>query len=100
MGWRPLAALLGGQLLYTLFWEQFQSGQYYGTLPMLVCMIVAGVIGYYIASMLLAKALRVFRGSWKGVALVAVGCAVLCGVLHFDVLGVSAGCRRSAKCGR
>ena len=89
-GLAGLAALLGGQLLYTLFWEQFQSGWYYGTLPMLVCMIVAGVIGYYIASMLLAKALRVFRGSWKGVALVAVGCAVLCGVLHFDVLGVSA----------
>lgn len=66
MGWRPLAALLGGQLLYTLFWEQFQSGQYYGTLPMLVCMIVAGVIGYYIASMLLAKALRVFPGQLEG----------------------------------
>lgn len=89
-GLAGLAALLGGQLLYTLFWEQFQSGRYYETPPMLVCMIAAGVIGYYIASMLLAKALRVFRGSWKGVALVAVGCAVLCGVLHFDVLGVSA----------
>ena len=88
-GLAGLAALLGGQLLYTLFWEQFQSGRYYGTLPMLVCMIVAGVIGYYIASMLLAKALRVFRGSWKGVALVVVGCAVLCGVLRFDLLGIS-----------
>lgn len=89
-GLAALAALLGGRLLYTLFWDQFQEGWYYDTLPMLVCMTVAGVIGYYIASMLLAKALRVFRGSWKGVALVAVGCAALCCVLHFDVLGISA----------
>lgn len=89
-GVAALAALLGGQLLYTLFWEQFQEGYRYDALPMAVCMIVAGAIGWYAASMLLAKSLRVFRGSWKGIALVAVGCAAVCGVLHFDILGISA----------
>lgn len=84
-----LAALLGGLLLYELFWRSFQSGRYYEVLPLLVCMLVAGAIGYYGASMLLAKSLRVVRGSWRGLLLTAAGCAVVCAVLHFDVLGVA-----------
>ncbi len=87
-GLAALAALLGGQALYALFWSNFQDGRYYDLLPMTVCMLVAGAIGYYAASMLLAKSLKVFRGSWKGMALVAAGCVALCCVLHFDLLGV------------
>lgn len=88
-GLAALAALLGGQALYALFWDSFQSGSYYDALPMAVCMLVAGTIGYYAASMLLAKSLRVFRGSWKGLILVAAGCIALCCVLRFDLLGIS-----------
>ena len=88
-GLAALAALLGGQALYALFWDSFQSGSYYDALPMAVCMLVAGTIGYYAASMLLAKSLRVFRGSWKGLVLVAAGCVALCCVLRFDLLGIS-----------
>ena len=88
-GLASLAALLGGQALYALFWGSFQDGRYYDALPMAVCMLVAGAIGYYAASMLLAKSLRVFRKSWKGLVLVAVGCIALCCVLRFDLLGVS-----------
>ena len=85
-----LCALLGGQLLYSLFWYGFQQGDYYDTLPMVVCLLAAGTIGYYGASMLLAKSLKVFRGSWKGLAVVLAGCALVCCVLHFDLLGVAA----------
>ena len=88
-GIAALTALLGGQALYALFWSSFQDGSYYDTLPMVVCMLVAGTIGYYAASMLLAKSLRVFRGSWKGLVLVAAGCIALCCVLRFDLLGIS-----------
>ena len=88
-GLAALAALLGGQALYALFWGSFQDGRYYDALPMAVCMLVAGAIGYYAASMLLAKSLRVFRKSWKGLILVAVGCVALCCVLRFDLLGIS-----------
>ena len=88
-GLAALAALLGGQALYALFWGSFQDGRYYDALPMAVCMVVAGAIGYYAASMLLAKSLRVFRKSWKGLILVAAGCVALCCVLRFDLLGVS-----------
>lgn len=76
-----LAALLGGQLIYALFWDE----AYYKAVPLAVCMLVAGAIGYYGASMLLAKTLRVFRGSWRGLVLVAAGVAVLCGCLRLDL---------------
>lgn len=84
-----LCALLGGQLLYSLFWYGFQQGDSYDTLPMVVCLLVAGAIGYYGASMLLAKSLKVFRGSWKGLLAVLAGCALVCCVLHFDLLGIA-----------
>ncbi|MBE6961886.1 MAG: hypothetical protein E7445_05455 [Ruminococcaceae bacterium] len=81
-------ALAGGLLLYYMFWGMYQGGQYYDLLPLLVCMAVAGAIGYYLASMLLAKSLRVFKGSWKGLGLVAITVAIVCGIMHFDLLGV------------
>ena len=76
-----LAALLGGQLIYGLFWDD----AYFKAVPLAVCMLVAGAIGYYGASMLLAKTLRVFHRSWRGLALVAAGVAVLCGCLRLDL---------------
>lgn len=84
-----LCALLGGQLLYALFWSGFQQGSYCDTLPMVVCLLVAGTIGYYGASMLLAKSLKVFRGSWKGLLAVLAGCVLVCCTLHFDLLGIA-----------
>ena len=87
-GLAALAALLGGMALYELLWQSFQYDQYYQALPMAVCMILAGAIGYYAASMLLAKSLRVFRGSWLGLILVAVCCGALCGMLRYDLLGI------------
>ena len=92
-----LCALLGGQLLYSLFWYGFQRGNYYDTLPMVVCLLAAGAIGYYGASMLLAKSLRVFRGSWRGLGIVLLGCALVCCVLHFDLLGVAGRVPESAQ---
>lgn len=89
-GVAALSALLGGQLLYELFWYSFQSGSYYDLLPMTVYLVVAGVIGYYGASMLLSKSLRVFRGSWIGLGAVVLGCVAVCCALHFDVLGIAA----------
>ena len=87
-GLAALAALLGGIALYELFWQNLAGGRYFEALPMAVCMAAAGAIGYYGASMLLAKSLRVFRGSWKGLALVLCACAALCGALEFDLPGV------------
>ena len=82
------AAILGGRLLYALLWESFQSGQYFALLPMILCMIAGGAVGYYAASMLLAKTPRVFKTTWKGMLAVALGCAALCGAMKCDLFGV------------
>ena len=87
-GWAAFSAILGGRLLYALFWESFQNGPYFTVLPMVLCMIVGGTIGFYAASMLLAKTLRVFRSTWKGMLAVALGCIALCTAMEFDVFGV------------
>lgn len=84
-GVAALAALLGGQLIYSMFWYD----EYFKVAPLAVVMFLTGAIGYYGASMLLAKTLRVFRGSWKGLALVAAGIAVVCGSLKMDVFGAA-----------
>lgn len=84
-GLAGLAALLGGQLIYALFWEDV----YFKVAPLAVCMLVAGAIGYYAASMLLQKTLRVFRGNWRGLVLVAAGIVVVCGALKLDVFRVA-----------
>ncbi len=84
-----LCGLGGGMVLYTLVWRPFQM--YYNDLeivPLLVCMIVMGLIGYYAVSMLLEKSLRVFRGSLPGAAAVAAVLCLICGSFHFDVFGV------------
>ena len=87
-GCAAYAAILGGRLLYALLWENFQGGQYFTVLPMILCMIAGGAVGYYAASMLLAKTPRVFKTTWKGMLAVALGCAALCGAMKCDLFGV------------
>ena len=82
------SAMAGGLALYMVFWGPFQSGTTSDVIPLLLAMVISGAIGYYAASMLLAKSLRVFRGSWKGLAVTALCAAVICGVMKFDVLGI------------
>lgn len=88
-GLAVLAALGGGLALYEIFWGSFQNGRYYDVLPMLFFMVLAGLIGYFAAAMLLEKSFRVFRRGWKGSLLVLVGCVAICTVLHFDVFRVA-----------
>ena len=80
------AALAGGMALYGLFFEDYRTAA--SALPMAVCMAVAGLIGYYIASMLLAKSLRVFRGTWKGALATLLAAVALCFAVAADPLGM------------
>ena len=88
-GLAALCALLGGLALYEIFWGSFQNGRYYDVIPMLAFTVLAGLVGYFAAAMLLDKSFRVFRRGWKGSLLVVAGCVALCAVLRFDVFGVS-----------
>lgn len=83
------SALTLGMVLYELLWDNtFSTGLYSDVVPMTAFMIFAGVIGYYAASMLLAKSHKVFKGSGRGVAIVAVLVVVLCAGVYFDVPGL------------
>ena len=84
------AALSGGMALYALFFIRFNPHSTVRVVPMILCMVVAGVIGYYIASMLLAKSLRVFKGSGKGVLITAAASAAICLIIAADPFGVEA----------
>ena len=81
------AALAGGMALYALF---CQSAQVRTTNPvsMAVCMAAAGLIGYYIASMLLSKSLKVSRGTWKGALATVLASIALCFAIAADPLGM------------
>ena len=86
-GAAALCALLGGRLLYALLWESFQSRDGFAPVPMAIFLMVAGLIGYYGASMLLSKSLRVFRGSAVGALCLVVACAAFCAGMRFDLFG-------------
>ncbi len=87
-GVAALSALLGGRLLYALLWESFQVGDTFTPVPMAVCLIVAGLIGYYAASMLLAKSLQVFRGSAVGALCLVAACVAFCAGMRYDLFGI------------
>lgn len=87
-GVAALSALLGGRLLYALLWESFQAGDTFTPVPLAICLIVAGLIGYYAASMLLAKSLRVFRGSAVGALCLVAACAAFCAGMRYDLFGI------------
>ena len=82
------SALVLGFVLYNVVWSSFQHTQTADALPMAVCMSIAGVIGYYVASMLLAKSVKVFRDTWKGALATAFASALICCVIAADPAGV------------
>lgn len=83
-----LSGLTLGRLLYELLrMALFPYRDYAPFIPVWVCMALAGVLGYYAASMLLEKSLRVFRGSLPGAAAVCVGAALVCGTVSMDIFG-------------
>ena len=87
-GVAALSALLGGRLLYALLWESFQVGDTFTPVPLAICLIVAGLIGYYAASVLLAKSLRVFRGSAVGALCLVAACVAFCAGMRYDLFGI------------
>lgn len=80
------AVALGQFLYYFLFGQYRSSGN--DSLPgTILCMAAAGLVGYFVAEMLIKKSFRVFRAGAKGAAIVA-GALVLLGVaMSFDLTG-------------
>ena len=88
-GLSVLSALTLGRVVYELFWATlFQKGTYANLVPMLVCMAITAIVGYYVATMLLEKTLRVFKGSLKGVAVVCAVTVVIGVTVSQDLFGI------------
>ena len=91
VGWmRPVfrygVATCCGLTFGSFFYEMFYGVVERGAWGLLLFMVIFAVIGYFLASMLLAKSFRVFR-RWKGcVGLVVVFIALTC-VMEFDLFG-------------
>lgn len=76
-----------GQFLYYFLFGQYRSGGSDSLPGTILCMVAAGLVGYFVAEMLIKKSFRVFRAGAKGAAIVA-GALVLLGVaMSFDLTG-------------
>lgn len=80
------AVALGQFLYYFLFGQYRSSGN--DSLPgTILCMAAAGLVGYFVAEMLIKKSFRVFRAGAKGAAIVALALVLLGVAMSFDLTG-------------
>ena len=80
------AVSLGQFLYYFLFGQYRSSGS--DSLPgTILCMAAAGLVGYFVAEMLIKKSFRVFRAGAKGAAIVSLALVLLGVAMSFDLTG-------------
>ena len=80
------AVALGQLLYYFLFGQYRASGS--DSLPgTILCMAAAGLVGYFIAEMLIKKSFRVFRAGAKGAVIVSLALVLLGITMNFDLTG-------------
>lgn len=76
-----------GQLLYFFLFGQYRSGGSDSLPGTILCMVAAGLVGYFVAEMLIKKSFRVFRAGAKGAAIVALALVLLGVAMSFDLTG-------------
>ncbi len=79
-------ALAFGVFFYWMFRSALVSASFAGVWPLLICMAVCGAAGYFIASMLLEKSIRVFH-HWKGCMVFLLVLAGLTCLMEYDAFG-------------
>ena len=80
------AVALGQLLYYFLFGRYRSSGS--DSLPgTILCMAAAGLVGYFVAEMLIKKSFRVFRAGAKGAVIVSLALVLLGITMNFDLTG-------------
>ena len=80
------AVSLGQFLYYFLFGQYRSSGN--DSLPgTILCMAAAGLVGYFVAEMLIKKSFRVFRAGAKGAVIVSLALVLLGVAMSFDLTG-------------
>lgn len=84
------SALGLGQGLYYLTWGQYQLQSDYSLTGVLVCIILMGLLGYFVAEMLMKKSFRVLRTSWKGAAVLTAVLLAFSVCMSMDLPGLEA----------
>ncbi len=85
-GFAYCTALAGGIFLYAMFQNIFSST--WG--PLTVFVLLAGILGCYVAEMFLQKSFKVFRKGWKASGVFALVMLVFMVGLKMDFLGLAA----------
>lgn len=80
-------AIAFGQFSYYLFFGQYQSSSDYSLPGTILCMIVSGLLGYYIAEALVKKSFRVLKIGLRGAAIVTIVLVLLGISMTFDLTG-------------
>lgn len=75
-------AACAGLFIGLMMYEMFGFGQ----LGLMIAVILWGIVGYFVAQMLLDKSVRVFK-KWKGALGVTVALLLLFAVIGFDLTG-------------
>lgn len=81
-------ALVLGMLLFIVMFNDYMSDD--GLVPMICltgCMIIGGIIGYFVSKMLMEKSFRVFRKGWGGVVISSLIIVLLMCACEFDLFG-------------
>ena len=76
-----------GQFLYYFLFGQYRSGGSDSLPGTILCMGAAGLVGYFVAEMLIKKSFRVFRAGAKGAAIVSLALVLLGVTMSFDLTG-------------
>lgn len=76
-----------GQFLYYFLFGQYRSGGSDSLPGTILCMAAAGLVGYFVAEMLIKKSFRVFRAGAKGAAIVSLALVLLGVTMSFDLTG-------------
>lgn len=76
-----------GQFLYYFLFGQYRSSGNDSLPGTILCMVAAGLVGYFVAEMLIRKSFRVFRAGAKGAVIVSLALVLLGVAMSFDLTG-------------
>lgn len=81
------AALVLGQASYILLFGQYRTNGVHSFSGTIMCMLVSGLLGYYISEALVKKSLRVLHSGARGACIVALVLTLTGVTLTFDLTG-------------
>ncbi len=83
-----LSAIIFGPFIYNLLFDSLWNTEYFKLLPIIGCMFVAGLIGYFVAKMITQKSFRVFKRAYIPILITVAFATLFCLTFSMDFTGV------------